>query len=153
VLSRAKAFQEEGDYLNSSDYVNILFHVSNMMGFDVANKTGQAVNAQQLKTQINEIQSQASFLPNLKERATHNLYQGNDTEKTNVFWDYTKLAEVGGQEIWEESQFAQQFTEAALINLNHLKSMNQTGEIQSRLDYIRYAFQPLMNDERIYNFH
>lgn len=153
TLARAKTLLEEGDLLGSSDYLSALMHTSKMAGYEVIDTNGEHYGESVLIEQLADIQSQPAFVEALQQRASHNLNQGNDFERSIVFWDYTKLAELGGQEVWQQQEFTEQFTQAALEHLQHLKDYNQPGEIKSRMDYIRYAFPAVMKDERIYNFH
>jgi len=153
AYDRIAIYASEDDLLNQSDYLATLLHISKTTGIEIKNQQLEIIDIANVTSQLSEVQQKSDFLSRLNKRAAHNLTKGSEIQRAIVFWDYAKIAELSDPKIWQEETFKANFTQATLQHLNNLKEMNQPGEIQSRLDYVRYAFPELLKDERLYNFH
>lgn len=147
ILNRANEYLDANNLLSGADYLNSLVHTTNMMSYEV-----DGMPREEIVAKVNEIEQQPQYKESLHQRATNNLMNGSELEKNIVFWDFAKLAEIDAKNVATDAAFNAQFADATLVHLEHLKDMNQPGEVKSRLDYVRYAFPQLMKDERISNF-
>lgn len=153
TFSQAQVYMDENNVLGSTDYLNTLRFLSSMMNFELTDENGTTFNSDNFKELASRIEQQPGYTETLNERANYNLNQGSEVEQGMVFWDFAKLAELGGQDKMANETFREQFTEASLKHLSYLKSMNQNSEVRSRMDFIRFSFPQLMQDERLQTFH
>jgi hypothetical protein len=149
----AQQFLNENNVLASADLYASLMHLSKMMDYEVTTATGTKMQSEDFAGELKKIQKNPDYLPLLEARAENKLYNGTDIEKVFVFWDYANLATLNGSESLQNGEFREEFIQASLLHLNHLKEMNQPGDIKSRMDYIRWAFPAVMTDERISSFY
>jgi hypothetical protein len=149
----AKHFSNIGDVLSSADNLSSLMHLSKMLSYKLATPSGGSIDSADFERELRAIQVRENYLPELKARASMRLYSGTDIERAFVFWDYTNLAALDKNLSLQAGEFREEFIQATLLHLNHLKAMNQTGEIRSRLDYLRWSFSDVMSDPRLVGFY
>ncbi len=149
----AQQYRADGELAAAADHLTALVHISNMVDFTVDNNSGVSLSTEDLQQELDQVEQEPAYLDQLADRATYKLHSGHELEQAFVFWDYSKIATIGGKEIRKDNNFQEEFVQASVYHLDHLKRMNMEGEIKSRLDYIRYSFPELMADERLYNYH
>lgn len=152
AYSEATQYLKEGNLLAGADIYASLMHLSKLMDYKVNSIEGQPLQGNDFEAELKNIQSQPTYLRSLQSRAENNLYNGASLEKSQVFWDYTNLATLKGNEALKQGEFREEFIQATLLHFNYLKAMNQPSEIKARQDYIRWVFPDVMKDLRISNF-
>lgn len=149
VFEEANRLKSEGNKLESADHFASLMMMSKMLDFELNSPEGLSLGTSEFEAALKKIQAQQHYLTDLKARATTRLYNGTDIDKAFVFWDYTTIASLDPDADLRQGVFREEFIQATLLHLKRLNDMNQTGEIKSRMDYIRWSFSPLLSDERL----
>lgn len=153
VNSEAVQFRAQGDLLSAADRYRSLMHLTNMLNYDVLDANGNAVDTAAFRGQVQEIEAQAGYQAALTARAENNLYNGSDWARSSAFWDYTNLVKLtGADQLAPGTVFYDQFVQATVAHLGHLERMNQTGDLHSRMDYIRFSFPSVMRHPEVEAF-
>lgn len=151
AYTQTEQYLQTDNLLGAADNLGTLTYLSKTIGFAGSDTGGNAMKTNDYQQALNQIYQNPDYLINLTVRAENNLYNGTPLEQQNVFWDYTRLASIDISNMQDDT-FQEQFVQAAVLHLDHLQSMNNPGDIQSRLDYIRFAFPALMNDSRLTHY-
>lgn len=150
--AEAQNYLAQNDLLASADRLNSLVHLSRMVDYELIDDSGQPLGPAQFQAELQQIEAIDDYLPRLQTRAENNLYGGDEATRSNVFWDYARLATLRGDNSLADPVFSGQFIQATTTHLNYLRDMNQAGEIRSRMDYIRYAFPQIASRPEISSF-
>jgi len=150
--AEAQNYLAQNDLLASADRLNSLVHLSRMVDYELIDDRGQPLGPAQFQAELQQIEASDDYLPRLQTRAENNLYGGDEATRSNVFWDYARLATLRGDNSLADPVFRGQFIQATTAHLNYLRDMNQAGEIRSRMDYIRYAFPQIASRPEISGF-
>ena len=152
ILINAQQLELAGDTLTQADQIGTLMHLTRMLNYEVADANGARYDHTTLGSEFKTLQAAPGYSEQLQQRASSKLSTGSAIDKNFVFWDYTQLSELKGEAGWEDPKFTHEFTEATILHLTHLQDVNELGDLQSRMDFIRYVYPKLMSDPRVQAF-